>query len=94
MTLAAQDTKEAAACRLEPYFARLAVRPAWRWSGRVVEANGQTVESEGPLCSVGECCEILDQAGIGTVPRSSGSAGGMSWPCLLKRPRVFATEIL
>jgi flagellum-specific ATP synthase len=29
----------------------------------VVEANGQTVESEGPLCSVGECCEIVDGDG-------------------------------
>lgn len=46
--------------KLTRYFARLVARPAWRWSGRVVEANGQTVESEGPLCSVGECCEILD----------------------------------
>lgn len=45
---------------LGPYFAQLATRPAWRWSGKVVEANGQTVESEGPLCSVGECCEIVD----------------------------------
>lgn len=48
---------------LAPYFARLNERPAWRWNGRVVEANGQTVESEGPLCSVGECCEILDGGG-------------------------------
>ena len=39
-------------------------RPAWRWSGRVVEANGQTVEAEGPLCSVGECCEIVDGDGV------------------------------
>ena len=45
---------------LAPYLAHLAERPTWRWSGRVVEANGQTVESEGPLCSVGECCEIVD----------------------------------
>jgi flagellum-specific ATP synthase len=29
----------------------------------VVEANGQTVEAEGPLCSVGECCEIVDGDG-------------------------------
>jgi len=49
--------------RLDAYFAQLATRPAWRWSGRVVEANGLTVESEGPLCSVGECCEILDGEG-------------------------------
>jgi len=49
---------------LGPYFAQLRARPAWRWSGRVVEANGQTVESEGPLCSVGECCEIVDGDGL------------------------------
>jgi flagellum-specific ATP synthase len=49
--------------RLASYFTRLAARSAWRWTGRVVEANGETVESEGPLCSVGECCEIVDGTG-------------------------------
>jgi flagellum-specific ATP synthase len=34
-----------------------------RWRGRVLEAVGQTIESAGPLCSVGECCEIVDGAG-------------------------------
>src|ERR1700761_9487981 len=48
---------------LAQYMVQLADRPAWRWSGKVVEANGQTVESEGPLCSVGECCEIVDGDG-------------------------------
>src|SRR5580692_5270786 len=48
---------------LAAYFEQLAVRPAWRWHGRVVKANGQTIESEGPLCAVGECCEIVDAAG-------------------------------
>ncbi len=46
-------------CNLAAYFRLLNARPAWRWSGRVVEANGQTVEAEGPLCSVGEGCEIV-----------------------------------
>ena len=55
--------KMPASTRLAPYFEQLASRPAWRWSGRVVEANGQTVEAEGPLCSVGECCEIVGEAG-------------------------------
>jgi flagellum-specific ATP synthase len=55
--------KQIAQERLAPYFARLAARPGWRWSGSVGEANEQTVESEGPLCSVGECCEILDGEG-------------------------------
>jgi flagellum-specific ATP synthase len=44
---------------LSSYLAQLTNRPAWRWAGRVVEADGQTVEAEGPLCSVGECCEIV-----------------------------------
>ncbi len=48
---------------LAPYFARLAQRPSWRWCGRVIKADGQTVESEGPLCSVGESCEISDENG-------------------------------
>lgn len=48
---------------LSTYFSRLQQRPAWRWRGRVLEALGQTIESNGPLCSVGECCEIVDGAG-------------------------------
>lgn len=48
---------------LSAYFTWLATRPAWRWRGRVVEATGQTVESEGPFCTVGECCEIVDEIG-------------------------------
>jgi flagellum-specific ATP synthase len=58
-----QDVTQAGPMGLAPYLAQLAARPAWRWSGRVVEANGQTVEAEGPLCSVGECCEIVDRSG-------------------------------
>ena len=48
---------------LDRYFERLAARPAWRWRGYVVQANGHTIESEGPPCSVGECCEIIDSQG-------------------------------
>jgi flagellum-specific ATP synthase len=58
-----QDFVSPDSMSLTSYLAQLAVRPAWRWSGRVVEANGQTVEAEGPLCSVGECCEIVDSEG-------------------------------
>jgi flagellum-specific ATP synthase len=48
---------------LGTYFSRLRQRPPFRWCGRVVEASGQTIESEGPPCSVGECCEIRDSTG-------------------------------
>jgi len=34
---------------LTPYLMQLANRPAWRWSGRVVEAKWTDVEAEGPF---------------------------------------------
>ncbi len=48
---------------LESYFARLKRGQPWRWRGQVLESVGQTIESAGPPASVGECCEIQDQAG-------------------------------
>ena len=48
---------------LTPYFRRLDRGNPWRWRGQVVESVGQTIESAGPLASVGECCEIIDQYG-------------------------------
>jgi flagellum-specific ATP synthase len=59
-----REREETPQAVFRPYYAQLASRPAWRWSGRVVEANGQTIEAEGPLCSVGECCEIVDGNGL------------------------------
>jgi flagellum-specific ATP synthase len=48
---------------LGTYFSRLRQHSPVCWRGRVVNATGQTIESEGPPCSVGECCEIRDTAG-------------------------------
>ncbi len=48
---------------LSRYFARLERTQPWRWRGQVIESVGQTVESAGPLASVGECCEIQDRFG-------------------------------
>jgi len=54
-------------------------------SGRVVEANGQTVEAEGPLCSVGECCEIVDGDGERHRAEVIGfSRAACVWRCPLK----------
>ena len=44
--------------QLGRYFARLERGQPWRWRGQVLESVGQTIESSGPLASVGECCEI------------------------------------
>jgi len=51
------------AIHLARYFARLNRLQPWRWSGQVLQSVGQTIESAGPLASVGECCEISDQHG-------------------------------
>jgi len=57
------DALPSVSVSLGSYLTQLEKRPAWRWKGRVVEANGQMVEAEGPLCSVGECCEIVSADG-------------------------------
>jgi flagellum-specific ATP synthase len=36
---------------------------AWRWSGSVLDAAGQSMECAGPLSSIGDCCEIVDAGG-------------------------------
>ena len=48
---------------LDHYFARLERGQPWHWRGQVLESVGQTIESAGPLASVGECCQIEDQFG-------------------------------
>jgi flagellum-specific ATP synthase len=48
---------------LSRYFARLQRGQPWRWRGHVLESVGQTIESSGPLASVGECCEVQDHLG-------------------------------
>jgi flagellum-specific ATP synthase len=48
---------------LDRYFTRLERGQPWRWSGQVLESVGQTIESSGPMASVGEVCEIKDQYG-------------------------------
>jgi flagellum-specific ATP synthase len=53
----------AAAPLLSRYFTQLRRGRPWRWKGSVLESVGQTIESSGPLASVGECCEIQDQFG-------------------------------
>jgi flagellum-specific ATP synthase len=48
---------------LDAYFTQLNQSQPWRWRGSVLESVGQTIESAGPIASVGECCEIMDQGG-------------------------------
>ena len=48
---------------LTPYFSRLESSSALRWTGRVTQVTGQLVESQGPYCSVGELCQIVNADG-------------------------------
>ncbi len=57
------------------YVARLQRGHPWRWRGQVIESVGQTIESAGPLASVGECCEILDQFGYAHLAEVIGFRG-------------------
>ena len=52
-----------AAKQLAPYFQYLDLCSTERWFGRVTKAIGYLVESEGPFCCIGECCEIADSEG-------------------------------
>jgi len=58
-----RDGQAAGIATLDFYRRRLKLSQPWRWRGQVVQAVGQTVESIGPNCSVGECCEIVDRSG-------------------------------
>jgi len=57
------------------YFTRLERSQPWRWRGQVLESVGQTIESAGPLASVGECCEIEDQSGRSHLAEVIGFRG-------------------
>lgn len=43
---------------LQTYIDAVQSVPLLRWKGRVVHVSGQIVESEGPLASIGDTCEI------------------------------------
>jgi flagellum-specific ATP synthase len=60
---------------LGQYFSKLRRGQPWRWRGQVLESVGQTIESSGPLASVGECCEIKDQFGHAHLAEVIGFRG-------------------
>ncbi|MDR3741376.1 MAG: FliI/YscN family ATPase [Terracidiphilus sp.] len=67
---------------LSKYFDSIHRTQPWRWRGTVVESLAQTVESSGPLASVGECCEIVDRFGTAHAAEVIGFHGAnvMSMP--------------
>jgi len=67
---------------LANFFTELERAPTARWSGTVIKAVGSLVESEGPFCSMGECCEITDASGR-VYP---GEVVGFRGPVVLSMP--------
>ncbi len=68
--------------QLAPYFQYLNLCSTSRWFGRITKAIGYLVESEGPFCSVGECCEIADSEGH----VAAGEVIGFRGPNVLSMP--------
>ena len=60
---------------LDRCFTSLERSQPWRWRGHVLESVGQTIESAGPLASIGECCEIQDQLGRAHLAEVIGFRG-------------------
>ncbi len=67
---------------LAPFFRRLEGLSTARWCGRVTKAVGHIVESQGPFCSLGECCEIVAPDGR----TSAGEVVGFRGSTVLSMP--------
>lgn len=72
---------------LSSYFARLDMSSALRWEGRVTEVVGQLVESDGPFCSIGEVCQIVDAAGAAYPGEIVGFRGNTVLSMPLEKPK-------
>jgi flagellum-specific ATP synthase len=71
---------------LAPFFKRLESCSSLRWQGRVTQLIGQLVESEGPFCSVGELCEVVDATGTVFPGEIVGFRGTTVFSMPLARP--------
>jgi len=60
---------------LDEYVKRIQSAQTLRWRGRVIESIGNTIESAGPLASVGECCEIEELSGARHLAEVIGFRG-------------------
>ena len=71
---------------LSHYFAALAAQPGLLWRGRVTQVVGSLLESDGPPCSLGECCEIRDSAGHVLAGEVVGFRGSTVLTMPLEKP--------
>ncbi len=71
---------------LGPYFEVVQSTPLIRWRGKVTQVVGQVIESEGPFCSVGESCEIVDVRGTRAPGEVVGFRGTKVLSMALDKP--------
>lgn len=71
---------------LAPFFRQLESCFSLRWQGRVTQLIGQLVESEGPFCSAGELCEVVDAHGVAFPGEIVGFRGTTVLSMPLARP--------
>lgn len=71
---------------LDSYLRRLDQCKPMRWCGRVTKAVGQIVESQGPLCSLGETCELVDSEGHRYLGEVVGFRGNSVLSMTLEKP--------
>jgi flagellum-specific ATP synthase len=71
---------------LSAYLNHLEQASSLRWRGRVMQVVGQLIESEGPFCTVGEACEIVDSRGRHWPGEIVGFRGHTVLSMALRRP--------
>lgn len=72
---------------LAPFFQRVETCSAHCWTGQITKAVGQILESQGPVCSLGEQCEVIDRAGSAVPAEVVGFRGSTVLSMLLDRSR-------
>ena len=72
---------------LESFFDELNRSCPNRWQGKVSQVVGHLLESDGPFCSVGECCEI-EAAGQSFAGEIVGFRGSKVLSMCLDRSRA------
>lgn len=73
--------------RLQPFLSWLMELPLERWEGKVSRVTGHLLESDGPFCSVGECCEVRNVEGQKFSGEVVGFLGPKVLSMCLERPR-------
>ncbi len=72
---------------LRPYFHCVENCALEKWEGTVSRVMGHLLESDGPFCSVGECCEVITRDGRRFAGEIVGFRGPKILSMCLERPR-------